>query len=241
MKETSVERCLAERNHYTTAVLGNSPQIVSPTDNRNAEPTLFFLFLVSPRLSFSLSLNETIAEIGLPVHYLAQLFILCAHFMLGSDTSVDNALWLCIRKSVCLSLPLDFSRAGPVGHPLFHPTHLVSPHSDPWSLWTACGLAWWTSRGLGERQGWAHSNLCPPHCIRDVGPMSELFLAYSPPLFKCRLPCFIWTSAGHCRPFLFCSLVSNYSFPYALHTARLIFPKNANSIIAYLPVSPTRL
>lgn len=115
-------------------------------------PCFFFLFLVSPRLSFSLSLNETIMEIGLPVHYLTQLFILCAHFMLGSDTSVDDALLLCIRKSICLSLPLDFSRAGPVGHTLVHPTHLVSPHSDPWSLCTACGLAWWTSRGLGKRQ-----------------------------------------------------------------------------------------
>lgn len=116
-------------------------------------PCFFFLFLVSPRLSFSLSLNETIVEIGRPVHYLTQLFILWAHFMLVSHTSVDNALWLCIRKSVCLSLPLDFSRAGPVGHTLSHPTHLGSPHSDPWSLRTACSLAWGQAEVWGKDKG----------------------------------------------------------------------------------------
>lgn len=115
-------------------------------------------------------------EIRLLVHRLAQLFILCAHFVLGSDTPVDSTL-LYIIKSVCLFLPLDFLSPLSFWGADTELYTTLSPSSGlstdwPLSLWTAQVWLGGQAEILGKDKCGLPSH---PHCISHVGPMSILF------------------------------------------------------------------
>lgn len=159
-------------------------------------------------------------EIRLLVHRLAQLFILCAHFVLGSDTPVDSTL-LYIIKSVCLFLPLDFLSplsfwgADTENYTLLYPHHRVSPQTDPClSGQHRCGL-------VGKQRFWGKTSVGFPPTLTVSAmlvPCPYYFPLSTITAFIWTSPVPHWTPGVHHRLFLLSFLVSNDSFPYVLCT-----------------------
>lgn len=176
-------------------------------------------------MTLSLGNNPSLSWSGSAVHPLCPFNAGIRH------VSRQYGFVLCYKVSLFTCLAGLFKSPGLVKSrhcEVFYPKHLASLRSAFVSQESMrFGSIWFGGRAeaLGKRSFGYTRRPCSRPGIGHVDPTSKIFITIP-------YHCFTWTSSvshldlcNHHRPFLFFPPCPHYSFPYALHTARLILLK----------------